>query len=425
MKKNRLILNKYCIFLIFFSFLAFKNTASAFSNDFENLTIKMPDQEISVPESDFEKWLTIKPSLVYDSSYNSEIENTEYCTVSKIICSLLETEKIKHSFKKIESVALDKKKVTNFLDDLARKYNKEPLDSTFTVTDGKVTNFSLSQNGYKLDVEKSLREIEKFFSQKQTSNNIKISFVTVEPSIKDNDADKLGITTLIGEGKSNFTGSTLSRIHNIKVATSRFDGLLIKPGEEFSFVKNLGEVDGEHGYKQELVIKKGVTEPEFGGGVCQVSTTAFRAAIYSGLEITARRNHAYPVHYYAPQGMDSTIYIPNPDLRFKNNTPGHILIKTELDIEKKTLIFKFYGTSDGRKVEVDGPHVLSRESNGAMKTVFYQKVTDATGNIFINEDFKSSYNSPDDYPKPGEILTSKPKNWSEKEWKEYRKDNNL
>ncbi|KKP63427.1 MAG: hypothetical protein UR60_C0044G0001, partial [Candidatus Moranbacteria bacterium GW2011_GWF2_34_56] len=155
MKKNRLILNKYCIFLIFFSFLAFKNTASAFSNDFENLTIKMPDQEISVPESDFEKWLTIKPSLVYDSSYNSEIENTEYCTVSKIICSLLETEKIKHSFKKIESVALDKKKVTNFLDDLARKYNKEPLDSTFTVTDGKVTNFSLSQNGYKLDVEKS------------------------------------------------------------------------------------------------------------------------------------------------------------------------------------------------------------------------------------------------------------------------------
>lgn len=416
---------KYLFPILIYSFLAFQNYASAFSNDFENLIIQIPGQEISVSKNDFKKWLTNKPSLIYDASYNSEIENTQYCPVSKIICDLIITEKTKHSVKKIEAIALDKGETTLFLDDLARKYNKEPVDSTFTVKDDKVSNFSLSQNGYKLDTQKSLEDIEEFFSKNETSNNIKLSVATIEPKIKDNDAEKLGIKNLIGEGKSNFTGSTLSRIHNIKVATSRFDGLLIKPGEEFSFVKNLGEVDGEHGYKQELVIKKGVTEPEFGGGVCQVSTTAFRAAIYSGLEITARRNHAYPVHYYAPQGMDSTVYIPNPDLRFKNNTPGYILIKTELDVEKKSLIFKFYGTDDGRKTEIDGPHVLSRESNGAMKTVFYQKVTDAQGNIFINEDFKSSYNSPDDYPKPGEILTSKPKNWSSKEWSEYKKDNNL
>lgn len=422
--KKRLVLTKYLLLSIL-PFLTLGSAVLAFPNNIENLILQIPDQEINVSRNDFNKWLTIKPSLIYDASYNSEIENTEYCPTAKIICSLTKAEKIKHTLKKIETTTLDKKSVTLFLEDLSKKYNREPLNSTFTVTDGKVSNFSLSQNGYQLNIEQSLKDIDNFFSQKQISGSIKISFTTTEPAIKDNDADKLGIKTLIGEGKSNFTGSTLSRIHNIKVATGRFDGLLIKPGEEFSFVKNLGDVDGEHGYKQELVIKKGVTEPEFGGGVCQVSTTAFRAAIYSGLDITARRNHAYPVHYYTPHGMDSTVYIPNPDLRFKNNTPGHILIKTELDIEKKTLIFKFYGTDDGRKTEVDGPHILSREPNGAMKTVFYQKVTDAKGNIFINEDFKSSYNSPDDYPKPGEILTSKPKSWSDKEWKEYKKDNNL
>ncbi|KKP68764.1 MAG: VanW family protein [Candidatus Moranbacteria bacterium GW2011_GWE1_35_17] len=422
--KNKLIPIKYFTLIIFFLLIS-GNAALAFSSNLEDITLKMPTEDLVVDKNDFKKWFINKPSMTYDSSYNSEIENIQYCPVSKIFCALTKTEKVKYTLKKVETITLDKKAVTIFLENLSKKYDRAPQDATFTVTDGRVSNFSLSQNGYQLDIEKSLQDIDNFFSQTPASNTLKISFNTLEPNIKDNDADKLGIETLIGEGKSNFTGSTLSRIHNIKVATKRFDGLLIKPGEEFSFVKNLGEVDGEHGYKQELVIKKGVTEPEFGGGVCQVSTTAFRAAIYSGLEITARRNHAYAVHYYAPQGMDSTVYIPNPDLRFKNNTPGHILIKTELDVEKKTLIFRFYGTNDGRKTEIDGPHVLSREPDGAMKTVFYQKVTDAKGNTFINEDFKSSYNSPNDYPKPGEILTSKPKNWSSKEWSEYKKDNKL
>ena len=204
-----------------------------------------------------------------------------------------------------------------------------------------------------------------------------------------------GIETLIGQGKSDFKGSTRSRIHNIKTALTRYDGLLIAPGEEFSFVENLGEVDGEHGYLPELVIKNDKTEPEFGGGICQVSTTAFRAAIYSGLEITARKNHAYPVSYYNPQGMDATIYVPKPDLKFINNTPGYILIQTE--IEGTQLTFNFYGTNDGRKVEVDGPHILERNSDGSMKTAFTQKVLDENGKEIINETFSSFYDSPNKY----------------------------
>ncbi|MDX9913714.1 MAG: VanW family protein [Candidatus Moranbacteria bacterium] len=413
------------LFLLALLFGLTSNFALASFENIETIVLEIPEQEISVSKNDINKWVTTQPSLRYTPAYSSEIENVNYCAGSKIICNLTKTERLNFTLKKIETQTLNKENVTLFLEELAKKYNKEPVDATFTVTEDKVSNFSLSQNGYSLNKEKSFQVIDAFFSQEQTSNRIKLPFETVEPRVGTNDAGKLGIVTLIGEGKSNFTGSTLSRIHNIKVATARFDGVLVKPGEEFSFVKILGEVDGEHGYKQELVIKKGVTEPEFGGGICQVSTTAFRAAIYSGLEITARRNHAYPVHYYDPQGMDAAVYIPNPDLRFKNNTPGHILIKTELDVAKKTLVFKFYGTDDGRKTEVDGPHVLSRESDGAMKTVFYQKVTDKNGNIFINEDFKSNYKSPNDYPKPGEILTSKPKNWSNKEWQEYKKDNNL
>ncbi|MFA6183703.1 MAG: VanW family protein [Parcubacteria group bacterium] len=417
---------KCFLFLLVFLLILAGNLASAFSNNFENIIFEIPDQEITVSQKDISKWIVTQPSLIYDPNYDSQVEDTNYCPNSKIICSLTKTERLKHTIKKIETQDIDKKNITLFLENLAQKFNKKPSNAAFTVTDtGKVSTFSLSADGYDLNIEKSTQDISNFLSTQQASNKLKLSFDIISPEVGNNDAEKLGIKTLIGEGKSNFTGSTLSRIFNIKVATSRFDGLLIKPGEEFSFVKNLGEVDGEHGYKQELVIKKGVTEPEFGGGICQVSTTAFRAAIYSGLEITARRNHAYAVHYYAPQGMDSTVYVPSPDLRFKNNTSGYILIKTDLNIEKKELIFRFYGTDDGRKVEIDGPHILSRESDGSMKTIFNQKVTDANGNILIDENFKSSYNSPNDYPKPGELLTSKPKNWSIKEWQDYKKDNHL
>ena len=390
------------------------------------LKIELPDQEISISDTEVSAWFINRPFLTYAPGDLTEIENIDFCPDSKIICALTVNQRKKYSVRKIETQTYDKKEIELSLEKIAEKHNKAPVNASFLVENDKVSTFSLSQDGYALDKEKSLEEIIRFISQDENeSNQIKLVFETVTPEVKENNAEAMGIKELISEGKSNFTGSTASRIHNIKVATEKFNGLLIKPDEEFSFVKNLGEVDGEHGYKQELVIKKGVTEPEFGGGVCQVSTTAFRAAINAGLEITARRNHAYPVHYYAPQGMDAAVYIPNPDLKFKNNTPGYILIKTELNLEKKELIFKFYGTNDGRKVEIEGPKVLSREPDGAMKTVFYQKVIAENGDILIDEDFKSNYKSPNDYPKPGEFLTSKPKDWSNKEWAEYKKDNNL
>ena len=114
----------------------------------------------------------------------------------------------------------------------------------------------------------------------QETKEIELPYTTTEPKIKSSRASSLGINTLIGEGVSNFRGSPKNRIFNINVATEKFNGVLISPGEEFSFVKTLGEVDGEHGYAPELVIKKDKTEPEFGGGICQVSTTAFRAATF-------------------------------------------------------------------------------------------------------------------------------------------------
>jgi len=168
----------------------------------------------------------------------------------------------------------------------------------------------------------------------------------------------LGIEEIIGTGHSNFSGSSANRRHNIKVGASKISGLIIKPGEEFSLLKALGETDATAGYLPELVIKGNKTTLEYGGGLCQIATTMFRTALASGLPITERRNHSYRVSYYEPAGTDATIYIPNPDLKFKNDTGNNILIQTRFE-GTNDIYFDFWGKSDGRVVTSTYPVIYN------------------------------------------------------------------
>lgn len=374
------------------------------------------------------QWTKNQPLLGINIHYRSEIENIHFCDNKLDPCDLILPTMLTIHLQKTDKTTIDNQAIVSFVGDLARKINKDPVDSKFTVENDRVVEFASSQAGVRLKTEESIAALEaavKKLSEQPLggSATVNLALEKIEPAIQNSNG--LGIATLIGEGVSNFAGSPKNRIFNINVATARFNGVLIKPGEDFSFVSVLGEVDGEHGYLPELVIKKDKTEPEFGGGICQVSTTAFRAAIYSGLKITARRNHAYPVRYYNPQGMDATVYVPRPDLRFINNTPDYILIQTK--IEGTILKFQFYGIDDGRKTEIVGPTITERNPDGSMKATFTQNVFDKDGNKIISDVFNSNYDSPNKYPHPGQEtkLTSKPKGWSDREWKVYKKANGL
>lgn len=392
------------------------------------IKLKVNDKEFTLSQAETEKWMKKKNELVYSPKYNSEIENTDLCQYEKSLdCNLVFDSQKELCIKKIYKASVDENAIKQFVGEIAKQIDREPENAKMKMEDGKASVFSLGVKGIKLDQEKSLEILLSFLKDNERFDGRTLELPCTEssPEISINSIDNMGITTLVGEGRSNFRGSPKNRIFNIRVASERFNGILIKPGEDFSFVKVLGEVDGEHGYLPELVIKKDKTEPEFGGGICQVSTTAFRAAINSGLKITARRNHAYPVSYYNPQGMDATVYVPRPDLRFTNDTPGYILIQTK--IEGTELVFDFYGTSDGRKVNVIGPKITERKPDGGIKASFTQQVLDAAGNLIREEIFKSDYDSPDKYPHPGQItkLTSKPNGWSDNEWEKYKKENGI
>jgi vancomycin resistance protein YoaR len=387
-----------------------------------SLTLTVDKYTDSIPKETLDQWARQSNEYSISQDTKAEFENTQYCPTNKIFCDLTLTTAQRSRFHLTPQTTINTENIRSHLEDLARKANRDPADAKFKVENGKVVTFLEAENGVTLDVEKSLKAITEKLSNSEikSAEKLALPFDSKKPATNYGDVNNMGISSLIGQGVSDFKGSPKNRMFNIRVATQRFDGLLIKPGEEFSFVKILGEVDGEHGYLPELVIKQGVTEPEFGGGVCQVSTTAFRAAINSGLKITARRNHAYPVSYYLPHGMDSTVYVPNPDLRFINNTPNYILFQAK--ITGTILTFSFYGTDDGRKITIDGPRITERQPDGALKTTFTQKVVDKDGNEIINDVFNSSYASPYKYPHlGGPTLSVKPSNWSEDEWKAYKK----
>lgn len=421
----------FASFLLVFGFSAEKK-AGAYSPIAENqqnkalkdIVLKVRETDYLLTKNEMEKWINENADLAFNPGYNSEIENYNFCDYKKsIVCALTFDTAKKYRIQKISRPSFNNQSIADFLDDLKKQIDKSPENAKLQIKDGGVSVFALSKNGLELNKEKSLEVLLSYFKNNPDKKSLELPYNEVEPEISTESIDNLGITSLIGEGRSNFKGSPRNRIFNIEVAAAKFDGILIRPEEEFSFVKILGPVDGEHGYLPELVIKKDKTEPEFGGGICQVSTTAFRAAIYSGLKITARKNHAYPVQYYNPQGMDATVYVPRPDLRFVNNTPGHILVQTK--IVGTELIFQFYGADDGRRTKIEGPKILERNTDGSMKTTFTQKVYRPDGNLMIDDVFNSSYDSPSKYPHPGEVFTTKPDDWSKKKWSEYKKTHNL
>jgi vancomycin resistance protein YoaR len=254
-------------------------------------------------------------------------------------------------------ISLSDEEISKYFDDKIKdEVNQEPILPKFEFKDNKVTSFESGKDGLKINYEQSIKNIKEAF-EKRNMDKIPL-LVEIDPVPKIDSINELGIESVIGTGHSNFAGSSANRRHNIKTGASKINGLIIKPGEEFSLLKALGETDASAGYLPELVIKGDKTTLEYGGGLCQIATTMFRTALATGLPITERRNHSYRVSYYEPAGTDATIYIPNPDLKFINDTGNNILIQTRFEGDND-VYFDFWGKSDGRIVSSTVPVIFN------------------------------------------------------------------
>jgi len=256
--------------------------------------------------------------------------------------------------------------IYKFIEKIASDIERDPQNPKFVFENGKVTEFRPALPGIK--VEKGV--LENLIVQKLTelelgnekSMTVDMPVTKVDPEIDTGDVNDFGIKELIGRGTSTYFHSIPGRVHNVTLASQRINGTLVKPGETFSFNNALGDVSAFTGYQQAYIIKDGKTILGDGGGVCQVSTTLFRALLNAGLPITERQAHAYRVGYYeqdSPPGLDATVFSPSPDLKFINDTGHYILIEAKADSKNYSLVFELYGTKDGRVSSISKPVVTN------------------------------------------------------------------
>jgi vancomycin resistance protein YoaR len=348
----------------------------------EAFTLTFKNQTFKVPPDVFASWQG------QQETSQSKILNLE---PDNFIISLFSAVGQAGSPKNLNSTAgyrLDL--IYDYIQSLSEKINVPVIEPVLAIQNNRAINFTPPQPGETLDVYQSAFNALVALENGQKSAALQVD--ETYPKTQLGDLNSLGINQLIGEGVSGFAGSPKNRRHNIAVGITKFQGVLIAPGQTFSFDDDLGPVTADAGFLPELVIKGSQgTIPELGGGLCQVSTTTFRAAMAAGLPITDRRNHAYAVSYYSPQGTDATIYPGSADLKFINNTPGTILI-WPYEKDSNTLVFDFYGTSDNRQVTLEKPVVYDRQSDGSMKATWTRLVI--KDGITSTSTFKSVYQSP-------------------------------
>jgi len=254
-------------------------------------------------------------------------------------------------------------KITEYIVNLAISLDHPPVDAVFKFENNQVLEFQPAKDGIAINQSEIQtlisQSIPKLIDSTDKTIDIILPISSTKPVVQNNEVNNLGIKELIGRGTSSFRHSSATRNENITKGSSIVNRILVAPGDTFSFVKSLGEVSLEAGYKKAYIIRNGKTELDVGGGICQVSTTLFRAMLDAGLNIIQRQAHAYRVSYYeedSKPGFDATVFIPSPDLQFINDTGHHVLVQNTLDMTNRRLTYEIYGTSDGRKSEITNYH---------------------------------------------------------------------
>lgn len=239
----------------------------------------------------------------------------------------------------------EEQRLQQVLDDLAARVRQDPSDAKL-ITEGPLVIILPDRPGVALDAGSIRADLRTLLQRARAARpvpegrallgDVALAVRRTTAAVTEQQLKALGIRKQVAETSTRFDPSLAGRAENIRLAASRFDGVLLKPGETLSFSQQLGPVTEQAGFKDAIVILDGQFTPGIGGGVCQVSSTLYNAALHTDLQVVERRNHSLPVHYLPP-GLDATIADDYIDLKLRNPGPGHMLIKTEVGGGKLTV----------------------------------------------------------------------------------------
>lgn len=277
------------------------------------------------------------------------------------LAKMLMIEKVQAGNEWRYEVGLDSQALTTYLKAIAPDIEHQPENSRFIFNDETLLLEVIQPAviGRRLKVENSVLKISETIQEGR--HTVDLDVEVLQPEITDEiKGDELGISEQVMSYTSYFRGSTSDRMQNIKIAAANFHGLLVPPGAVFSMASVMGDVSLDNGYAEAWIIFGGRTIKGVGGGVCQVSTTLFRAAFFAGFPVVERYPHAYRVGYYEQTrtgydtdlaGLDATVFVPMVDFKFQNDTPYWLLMETYFNPTARSLTWKFYSTKDGRTVD--------------------------------------------------------------------------
>jgi vancomycin resistance protein YoaR len=280
----------------------------------------------------------------------------------------------------------DANAIATEVDRLAQYIDTGSVEARVKVVNGRATIVQPSQQGVRLDRVAAVQQIgDAFFA---TDRVVELPTVEVLPQLSPDQLAALQFGDVLSTGRSSFVGSADYRITNIMAGAKQIDGVLIAPGATFSFNTEVGEINEANGFVKGYAVIGKRTQLEWGGGVCQVSTSLFRAAFYAGLPFKEWHAHPFYIKWYddyaypdlAGPGLDAAIYTGELDLRFVNDTGNWVMIDTLVDAEQQILDITLRGTATDRAVRVVGPKITDTVP-APKDPVYIDDATLATGTI--------------------------------------------
>jgi vancomycin resistance protein YoaR len=287
-----------------------------------------------------------------------QVERKEYTWTPEEIALMLRIGRVSQSATSDRiDVILDQYQVDRRMRKIADETGRGSVNPRLAWNNGDLKIIKPGKPGLRLDETKARELI--VASIAGANRTLVLPVREVDPQVTEANMHNIGIDELVAVGTSDFSGSAPYRIHNVGTGMQILNGILVAPGEEFSFNENIGSIDERNGFVQGYAIIQNRTQLEFGGGICQDSTTMFRAAFWAGLPITERWGHSFYISWYDKyglgpngngQGMDATIFTGGPDLKFVNDTGNWLLIQSWSNPKTGVAQVEFYGTKPNRQV---------------------------------------------------------------------------
>ena len=267
--------------------------------------------------------------------------------------------------------------------DLERLYETvfvEPQNAEYNA-DTKTASDSVEGRSFDIDVARAL------WDTAIVGDVVVIPLIFTQPEITTEILNSMLFSDLLSQKSTTLSGSSAARINNIKKASESINGLIMNPGEEFSFNGTVGQRTAAAGYMGAGAYNNGKVVTEIGGGICQVSSTLYYCTLIANLQITNRLCHYFGVDYL-PAGLDATVSWPEPDFKFKNNGDYPIKIEAYVDSAANTVVVKIYGSNpDGIRVEMTTETWSYSDGYGAAS---YRWVYDKNGNLISKTEEASS-----------------------------------